>query len=285
MIVTAAVLLLGSGILSCGDTIIDPFNNDNRYFTVYGFLDELETDHVIRLIPITRRNQQIVDPSQGEAKIDASVTSTNLETGVVRKWTHTLKQFSDGTYGHIYRATFRVRPGDTYRLEIVRNDGKMTTAETRIPFISSTQVTRSPIVVEANSSIGQDFILPGIMSPWQIQVKYWAGGHPTAIHYGRTGYATEDGDWVFRVNYTRDRERLAAIKGLLPEMVSWTATGVSIRILDNNWDPPDDIFDPDILAQPGTLSNVENGWGFWGSVGLFQDEWVISPELKNALGF
>ena len=29
----------------CSDTFVDPFLNDGKYFTVYGFLDELESAH------------------------------------------------------------------------------------------------------------------------------------------------------------------------------------------------------------------------------------------------
>ena len=42
---------------------------------------------------------------------------------------------------------------------------------------------------------------------------------------------------------------------------------VTIRLIVANeaWNPPDGEFDPDVLVQPGLLSNVENGFGFVGA--------------------
>ena len=61
--------------------------------------------------------------------------------------------------------------------------------------------------------------------------------------------------------------------------------GVRIRILDANWDPPEGLFDPEVLAQPGTLSNVENGYGFWGSIGVYTQEWPVTIDFSRLLGY
>ena len=66
--------------------------------------------------------------------------------------------------------------------------------------------------------------------------------------------------------------------------VGLTHTGLQIRMLDSGWDPPGGIFDPEILAQPGALSNVENGYGYFGSVGLYIQEWNIE-HLSTVLGY
>jgi hypothetical protein len=52
---------------------------------------------------------------------------------------------------------------------------------------------------------------------------------------------------------------------------------LQVRILDANWDPPLGVFDPEVLSQPGVLSNVENGYGIWGGVGLYQYTWISPP--------
>ena len=96
---------------SCDDTAIDPFSNDGKYFTVYGYLDILETQHEVRVIPVTRRGAVIETPTSSNANIDAVVTSTDLTTGETRRWGYTLEQLDDGTYGHIFRSTFILQPG------------------------------------------------------------------------------------------------------------------------------------------------------------------------------
>ena len=105
------VLVLVVSPLSCSDPLIDPFQNDAMYFTVYGYLDEQSPSQAIRVIPVTRRNATIFSPSDLNAQIDAVVTTTDLSTGQVTTWTHNLDQLTDGTFAHIYRASFNILPG------------------------------------------------------------------------------------------------------------------------------------------------------------------------------
>ena len=77
------ILLIGLLFVtaSCGDTFIDPFDNDDQFFTIYGYLDVIQTEHAVRVIPVTRTPEHITSPSDGQATIDAVVTSTDLSTG------------------------------------------------------------------------------------------------------------------------------------------------------------------------------------------------------------
>jgi len=56
-------------------------------------------------------------------------------------------------------------------------------------------------------------------------------------------------------------------------------------VLDGAFVPPGGVFDAELLAQPGTLSNVEFGFGFIGSVGRFSTEWVISDRSARILSY
>jgi len=266
------VLVLVVSPLSCSDPLIDPFQNDSMYFTVYGYLDEQSLSQAIRVIPVTRRNATIFSPSDLNAQIDAVVTTTDLSTGQVTTWTHNLDQLTDGTFAHIYRASFNIRTGRRYRLEIVRNDGKMTTAETHVPSFSSRRVQVGDRHVDSLGSALQDLVLPDVPSPWDIQVIY-RFPFPIYLPYGRVGKADGENDWRFTIHIDDDIERLATIREMNPGEIQWSSMGVQIQILDDKWDPPLDIFDPEVLAQPNALTNVENGYGFFGSVSLLQDGW------------
>src|SRR5690606_7524938 len=61
--------------------------------------------------------------------------------------------------------------------------------------------------------------------------------------------------------------------------------GVRITVLDEAFVPPGGVFDPDILVQPGTLSNVQNGFGFVGSVARYTAEWVFSDDAMERLDY
>lgn len=293
------VILLASFFVSCDDAFIDPFNNDGRYFTVYGFLDVLERNHEVRVIPVTRRAQKVTNPENPESQLDAKVRSIDMVSGQVTEWRHSLEELEDGTYGHIFRASFLVTAGATYRLEIERSDGIMTYAETKVPIIRTASLFQNgPVVFSADSSeVTQQIHVPEIDSPWDIQAVYlWAAGpinRRVFVPYGRRGTRGANGGWDLTVNISEDqkyvRENIEASRiqdfenpDGIPVVLS--AMGVQFRVLDENWDPPEGVFDPEILADPDILSNVVNGYGFWGSVGLYRQEWNACL-LSGPLGY
>jgi len=293
-----ACLLLAAGALlsGCDDTLIDPFDNEERYFTVYGYLDMLETKHTIRVVPITRFAENVESTDGGRTALDARVFTTDNVSGVRIEWQHKYASLDDGTWGHVFEAQFLVNPNRTYRLEVVRSDGKMTTAETTVPVINTaTLFEKGPVVFEQDSTlIYQDLEIPQIRSPWEVNLIYLWGSGPINrrifVPYGRPGTQTEDG-WQMRINLSDDQNAVrenvqwSIEQGMIPNADAYnvSAMGVQIRMLDANWDPPNGVFDPEVLAQPGVMSNVENGYGFFGSVGLYIEEWNIA-DLSGALG-
>ncbi|MEZ4699147.1 MAG: hypothetical protein R2834_02355 [Rhodothermales bacterium] len=292
----AAVLLIG--LAGCEDASLDPFENDAKYFTVYGYLDVLETTHALRVIPITRRSAVIQTPSDPAADLDVQVTTTNLRTGEVVHWVHNLEELADGTYGHIYRAVFRVEQEHSYRLEILRNDGALTTAETTVPYIPDAALfERGPVIFNADSTqLTQRIRMPDVASPWAMEGIYlWGGGdinHRVYAPYGRRGVRTAGGDWEFELTISEDQRYVREnIQGLIDigriapgTLGTLTAMGLRLRILDDQWDPPEGIFDPEVLSLPSGVTNVVNGYGFFGSIGLYRQEWNTC-ELSGVLGY
>lgn len=289
-----ALLLLGSG---CDDAVIDPFENEEKYFTIYGYLDELERNHQVRVIPVTRRVNSVTEPDTPDALLDAEVRSIDLTTGQVTKWRHTLEELDDGTYAHIFKASFLISPAGRYRLEVERSDGKITYAETQVPNINKTNLLQfAPMYVSPDSSeIYLDMYIPEIPSPWEIQAIYlWEAERlrkRAYVPYGRPGSKTADGGWDLRMNISDDQKWVKEDARVLIEgsedndrMLYLTSLGIQIRILSENWDPPEGTFDPNILANPSVNTNVVNGYGLWGSVGLYIEEWNAC-ELSAMLGY
>lgn len=283
---------------SCSDTTIDPFENEEKYFTIWGYLDQLSSTHSVRVIPVTRFPEVITSSTDDNAQIDAEVYSVDLATGERKRWNHALQELSDGSFGHVFSSQFIVNSKRSYRLEVIRSDGKMTYAETRVPGISSdTLLVKSPLVWENDSTlVYQDFEIPNIPSPWDIDVFYWWEGGTAKqgvyVPYGRDGERTSTGGWKIRANISEDQQAVwkrvqwAIDRGLLEPNGTHHlfGMGLQIRILDGNWDPPEGVFDPEVLAQPGVLSNVVGGHGFFGSVGLYVQEWNIEA-ISKGLGY
>ena len=277
----ACVLILSFS--GCSDTFLDPFDNDERFYSIYGYLDSRESNHRIRVVEVTRFAEAIEAPTPDETNFDAQVTSTDLRTGETTRWVHSLEHLENGLWGHIFKAKFLVRPGRTYRLEVTRSDGKVSSAETTVPRFPVTVPQPAalfyPYELSPDSGKATEIFVPDIASPWDMVVSYDLEGRFIHLPYGRPGFRTDDGGWKFDIDMSNDAPRLRSQLGLSPtaELPLLHAILLQIRALDSNWDPPEGVFDPEILAQPGTMSNVENGYGFWGSIGLYQYTWTAPP--------
>jgi hypothetical protein len=105
------------------------------------------------------------------------------------------------------------------------------------------------------------------------------------IDYGRKGARTSEG-WAMEVDLGRDllfvRQQLG-----VPESVVLELSNLELRFtsLDQEWTAPQGAFDPDVFAQPGALDNVENGFGFWGSVARSIYSWTPDAEALDAMGY
>lgn len=281
-LLTVVLLLAG-----CEDPFIDPFVS-GKHFTVYGYLNAFDVDHFVRVVPVRRTPEQIDNPNVPQAEIDAVVTSTDLSTNTEIRWTHTLQQFDDGTYGHVFSSRFVVHPGRRYRLTVRRSDGAESTAETTVPNLPEPEV--DPATVTADS-VSQVLHWIGAGTPQSIEVVYCAkpigqiscSGIP--INYGRAGHRTSDG-WDVPVKLSRDlpfvRQRLA-----YPDTVILVLADVEMRFtsLDRYWVVPPEPIDPELFAQPAALNNVENGFGYWGSVARTNHSWIPDRRALESLGY
>ena len=278
----AALFLAG-----CEDPFIDPFV-EGKHFTVYGYLNSFEIDHFVRVVAVRRTPEDIPAPDAPHADIDAVVTSTNLTTNVTTRWTHTLQELDDGTYGHVFTSRFVVREGHRYRLVVQRSDGAESVAETTVPNL------QAPIAMPAqitSDSITQVLVWPDAGVPERIELVYCAkpvggfGCDDVLIDYGRTGKKTSSG-WEVPIALGRDLLFVRRQLGFADEVVL-ELSNIDVRFtsLDSEWDAPQGEFDPEVFGQPGALTNVENGFGFWGSLARSIRSWTPDPEALRALGY
>lgn len=281
----------------CRDTFLDPFQNEDKYYTVYGFLDPLVVEQKIRVIPVTRFPEDIRSPSSPQAVLDAKVFTRDVLFGRVTEWVHGLERLDDGRFAHVFTANFAVKAGHTYRLEIQRSDGVITSAETTVPRVATDNLLlKSGPVQLSDSSIIQDIGIPDVPALWDVSVIYLVEGSSYRerifVPYAKAAIRDEDGLWRVQLNLSEDqnpiKERaLIALRrtGNNALSVSLTAMGMQFRIIDGAWFSLFSETDILKLAQPGTFSNVENGYGLFGSMGLYREEWQIQPDLSHLLGY
>ena len=291
------IFLVSLTLSGCDDTFLDPFENDQRYFTVYGFLDPLQIRQTVRIIPVTRFPEDIRGPAEGQAFIDARVYTRDLTDSTSTLWTHDLKRLDDGSYIHLYHADFLVKPGHTYRLDVIRNDEKRSMATTTVPKPASDKfVLASGPGVRGDSTVIQEISLPGISALWDLNAVYLVQG-PDYIDRTFVPYKTPsgpglDGLWKYQLNITADQDSIIARaqrfmrnRAIDTLPVTLTSLGVQFRIIDTAWYPY--LVEEDVvkLSQPGVSSNVINGYGIFGSMGLHREEWEVSSQVAKVLGY
>ncbi len=287
MLVVSSPLLLAA----CEDTV-DPILDSDRQFTLWGTLDMNRTEQYLRIIPI----RPTLDRTS-RTRVDADVRSIDLETGENVQWEDSVVTFADGNVGHIFHAHLRVRPTHTYRIEARSPDSELvTSAETTIPPIPNAEIFEE-VVSESVSPSGiqiagsQELVWRDVdAAPYAIEQWY------RFLEFGNLGFIDFQMPYVAPSQYTKSRRTLSFRLDLkrdrdtldthlsLPQL-RLVGLGMTITILDDGFVPPGGEFDPEILVQPGTLSNVENGFGLIGSIGRFSIEWVIGDGSARTLRY
>ncbi len=279
---------------SCDQTI-DPIVGENRPFTVWGYLDAHADTQRVRIFSIS---QSLGVDRAGP--IDAVVTTTNLDTGVEREWIDEVVTFADGAVGHVYWSKFKAEYNHRYRLEVRRSDGAISSAEVTIPPPVEVELinARNAVVVAVyihgrppnlvDASVVYDAITLPPANPWPP-------GTPTpppvllkvAVSYSGMQESTDDG-WRYEIDLRRDFEVVKeefAINCLREDLIALRRVIFTFLAADAQWAPPNDSFDPNLLIEPGTFSNVENGFGYFGGGYTVRAAWTPTNVVLRTVGY
>ncbi|HEX7071506.1 MAG TPA: hypothetical protein VF190_11900 [Rhodothermales bacterium] len=295
-LLAALVLLATTG---CEETV-DPIIGTDLPFTIWGFMNAGADTQRVRVYPITGELQP-----DGSAGIDARVYSIDLDTGERREWTYKQVRFDSLTVGHVFWSPFRAVHGRRYRLEVIRSDGATSSTEVVVPPPVSFRVEivegRTEIPVEIDGNVPN---LIGFHVTYHAQsippANVWGGGpipppvdHSITLPYDHLLRAVPGG-WEVTIDMQDDYETLRALYrlaclvtdegGSAPDL--WlNRMEITAVAVDSSWSPPGGVFDPDVLAIPGTFSNVENGYGFFGAGHGLRHAWTPSIVSRQAAGF
>jgi len=277
-------------VLSGCDDTVDPIADSNRQMTLFATLDMDSDVQYMRVVPIrgTIANEDI-DPSR------FAVRSTTLTNGEIINWTDTLVTYPTGQVGLLFYANTRVQPGHSFVIEATEEGSSLvTSAQTTVPSLPTITVDPENVVETVgisgtNIQGNQTVTFDGLNAkPFLAEVWYRFLASPYAPFVDipvplPTRLTYEAGTWTAILNLVTDRKNV----GDTLNVNSYALLGIGIRLtnLDDAFVPPGGVFDPEILVQPGTLSNVVNGFGFVGSVARFDKEWALSEESVRMLGY
>lgn len=285
------LLFLGVGVLGC-DVVVDPILESTQYYTILGYLDMGRDVHYLRVVPL---RPTITPPT--DRTLDATVTSIDLTNGNRVVWRDSVIQFRNGSIGHVFYSKFHVEDGHKFRIEVKRSDGKITSAETTVP-------TRIPTTIKAPYfSIGgsgglfyeQNVLWKNLAEePYDVEVWYrYFNGVAVPFtdvkvryqdFYQTKGTVTKDGLQV-TVQLTKDKQKLKEKEIFNTDGQILYGVGMRLVKLDDQWKAPGGVWDPEVLAQPNVFTNVTNGFGFFGSIGQFDVEWVLPESIVRELGY
>ncbi len=281
----AIILFMG-----CEEDVVGVLGTE-RPFSLYGVFTPGPDTQWVRVFSI--ENQLQLTPPE---PLDAAFISTNLTTGETHVWRDSITQDERGFYSHLFWAPFAVNYGERHRVEVTRgSDGQVSSAEVEIP-VQSELVELDPVVQFRD--VIQPVLVEGATARLiQIELSYRLINSPSAesespevfLNYDGKQRTTPDG-WVVDVELSEDiqvlREELAKTGNWFPSFgVGVTSMTLRMMVVDDAWNPPDGEFNPEVLVQPGTLSNVENGFGFIGAGYRIDITWRPPADALEQAGF
>ena len=289
------IFLLVVPLAGCEEDVVAVLNAEYPY-SMYGVLNPLADVQYIRVFKV---EGTLVPEDAGP--LDVQFLSQDLELGQERVWRDSLIAISDGTSGHVFYSEFRPEWEHAYRISIVGQDGQETVAEVKIP-------PRTNLILEPPDTT-RGVILPAFIegrapqlfkSKIEIQVKYVVGFDPAGnALFDFLTYSIPFDDRMRRVGedgwstFLDMNEAYAEVAGeVLKDLRYQASRGIALQLItfstvigNEEWAPPDGVFDPNVLIQPGAFSNVENGFGLVVAGYRLERAWTLPVEVVELTSF
>ena len=268
-------------LCACEEDVTD-LSLDDASFTIYGIVNPKADTQFVRVFAISE-----VPSAHADALPEATVRFIDLTTGATHEAYDSLAVFGEGRFGHVFWAPFRAEFDRSYRIEVQGAAGSPAHATVTTPPASDIAMLeaftrfdpaerdRVPIVpvrlrrtggllqrmeavyyVEAHN-IGREWHV----IPYDLQVDDVGDGWQIEVDLVRD-YHTIYEQWE---QVYRDHEVELRRRGVECCRVEFYGLEVVATVVDTTWTPPGGAYDPELLIQPGTMDNVENGFGFVGA--------------------
>ena len=267
--------------MGCEESV-NPVLGTERAYTVYGFFNARADTQAVRIFAI-EGSLALTRPEP----LDARVISLEQQTGTEHAWQDSVTRFASGRIGHVFWSEFRASFEHTYRLEATRSDGAVTSVEVTVPPLSE------PLLL--SPTVADRFVFLPVFWPQaprlnHIRVRYHllCDGVPLEFEfpYALDQEQISDGS-VVTVQFSSDARRIfQEVFGSCP-VRDLRAEALEMLVLVSNaeWEPPTGVYDAELLVEPGTFTNVDNGFGFVGAGYPARFRYEIPDSTAIAAGF
>ncbi len=271
------VLVMAALVVGACDESVQPVIQTDRPFTLYGYLNPLADTQAVRLYTIDGR----LERTRPEP-VDADMQIDELTTGNSWVLRDSIVQYASANYGFVFWSSFRPDHEETYRVTASRSDGASVTATVRTPPISTAEVLPTG---------ASDFLLPvpvrfrNAPNLIDITATYVTDAGSQIIKYGVEQMDDPDGR-IVELQFRRDTRQILLDALLLGQAdVKFSFIRLRVVVTNPEWTPPGGFFDREVLVEPGTFSNVENGFGFVGAGYPLTFEFTPDDAVLAAAGF
>ncbi len=273
VLAVCGLLVLASG---CTEEIA-PAPELRAYYTLWGAFDPTADLQAVRVIPISDTiSVGSADP------LPVTVRSVEIASGAEQMWRDSVITFANGVIGHVYIADFRPAYGTDHVFTVTGEDGVETSALVAVPALIE------PIRQTTDIVGGATFPHLWIDAPRLNRVRAVYAletascGTDTIEVPLRPGSAVPvEFGWQTRLRLREEGEDVIDLYARLNEYndpLALSEITLIAEVASEDWRPPGGVFDPELLVEPGTLSNVTNGFGFIGSAYEVRITWSPSSD-------
>ena len=270
----AVLLAVTSSVLVSCDNTVEPFGETSAKFGLFGFLDAAADTQFVR-VEIRRESQSRVGLEVPK------MISRNLESGLQQTWQDSLVTLETGDQGLLFWSAFRPEESSRYQLEVsdpvsdLSSGGTSEMSSAIVEMPSSPVMSINPTVVTNAATWEQQLIFeetPAI--PDRVSVRYVTAYRNGALYVNEVDYFTrfvtyDVNAWSMRTRLSRDLDSIRGEGGFGDtEEIRFKEAKVILRLRSEQW-----------LNGGSTNSNVENGFGFVGSVITFEEIWPIDADV------
>lgn len=287
----AGLLTLAMFCAGCEEDV-NPFIGTELPFSVYGHINPQADTHAVRVFSIDDQ-LRLISPDP----LDAQVSLLRLSDGQRSFWTDSVVQLANGDFRHVYWLAEPVRHGERYRLEVQRSDGRVTrSSDIRVPDDVTLQII--PPNENAVSTIELPVLIEGEPPALpRVEVNYTTfsvnGAGVTlssldAVISYTTRPLRRDNGWLLTIDLREDFRtvlRAYAEQELPFQFICSGPLTLNVHVGNEEWVSPIGVFDENFLVEPGTLSNIENGFGFFGAGYIETISWLPPDQMLFRAGF
>lgn len=257
-LIMTGLLLLWLFIVGCNESF-EPWEENNQYFfSIYGFLDASADTQWVRVMPV--REEFFLDPDR---PLDASVTLEHMESGESVIMNDSLFAYAHDVYVWNFWTTMNLQPEQTYRLTAKRPDAPAN-------HFSHAEVTLPPdfpvpVVLIATSSGESDMVfIEGVERLADVQTVYHGRDLSTGevrikgISHRQDTSRTVSNGYQIPINPQEASQELVGFPPVFKKQVFVAAAGPDFTDFGTIGDK--------IAALPEGPSNITNGVGYLGGI-------------------